>query len=105
MRVIEDVVELPTKFQLHALCNGKRFGSAHVDLPRARPAKKVTRRVAEFSSRLGKRCRINPLPDSPAPWRSERDPWNQVRTLRAGGTVRRRVAAGQKHVDGETGAS
>src|ERR1700761_9642876 len=99
--MIEDIVELPTKFQLHALCKGKRFGSAHIDLPRARPAKEVTGRVAEFSSRLGKRRRINPLPDTPTPWRSERDAWNQVGTLRTGGTIRRRVAAGQEPADRE----
>ncbi len=102
--MIEDVEELRAEFQARALCDRKRFGGAHIDLPRTRPAKEVTRRIAEFSSRESEGRGINPLSDCPAPWRSEWDAWNQVGTLRAGGPIGRDVAAGQKHIDGKTSA-
>src|ERR1700722_100358 len=102
--MIEDVVELPAEFDLHALGNGKRFCSAHIDLPGAWTAKEVTRRIAKFARRRSKCRRIDPACDRPAAWRGERDAPNQVRTLRAGGPIRRSVAAGQEHVDRETGA-
>src|ERR1700761_4504350 len=102
--MIEDVVELAAEFHLHALGDGKRFSSAHIDLPGARTAKEVTRRIAKLASRRGKWRGIDPVCDRPAAWRGERDSRNQVRTLRARGPIRRGVTAGQKHVDREAGA-
>ena len=56
-------------------------------------------------SRSSKRCGIDPIRNGSAPWRSERNAWNQIGTQCAGGPIQRGVTAGQQHIHREAGAS
>src|SRR5271155_2556413 len=103
--MMEDVEELCAELQPRALPHWKRLSGPEIDLPSSRPAKQVTRRGAEFSSRIREPDGIDPLRNGFARRRRERNAWDQIGTLRTGSPVRRGVAAGHQHIPREAGAS